>query len=143
MNYTPHLLQSNRAVLAHSLVFHTSWHRYKASVLLTLHTSLGVTLSVAQFQLHSEGSSSSNRHGWRNIIYLHDKSLHSCARVATLEQQPVREQGTFKSQETSVDHKSSRSGRFYTHSKWLSLVIDPLGPIPTSYEEDMWFSYTM
>lgn len=29
-----------------------------------------------------------------------------------------------------------------THSKWLSLVIDPLGPIPTSYEEDMWFSYT-
>lgn len=30
--------------------------------------------------------------------------------------------------------------QFNTHSKWLSLVIDPLGPIPTSYEEDMWFS---
>lgn len=26
---------------------------------------------------------------------------------------------------------------FATYSKWLSRVIDPLGPIPTSYEEDM------
>lgn len=27
-----------------------------------------------------------------------------------------------------------------THSKWLSLVIEPFRPTPTSYEDDMWFS---
>lgn len=36
--------------------------------------------------------------------------------------------------------KSRKGFTFDTHSKWLSLVIEPLGPIPTSYEEDMWFS---
>lgn len=51
--------------------------------------ALLVTLSLAQFQLHSQGSGGSDRHWWWEVVHVHDESLHSRARIATLEQQPV------------------------------------------------------
>lgn len=57
---------------------------------LTLETSFRVTLSVSKLHLYPQGSGGSNGQRWRDVIYLHDKRLYSCARIAALEQQPVR-----------------------------------------------------
>lgn len=51
--------------------------------------ALLVTPSFAQSQLHSQGSRGSDRHRWREVVDTHDESFCSCARVATLEQQPA------------------------------------------------------
>lgn len=56
---------------------------------LTFMAALLVTLSLAQFQLHSQGSGRSDRHWWWEVVHVHDERLHSRARIATLEQQPV------------------------------------------------------
>lgn len=55
----------------------------------TFCTSLCVTLSTAESEFNSQRSCSCDRQWWRNRIHLQHQSLHSCARISTLEQQPV------------------------------------------------------
>ncbi len=58
------------------------------SFTLTFHTALGITLSVGQPELHTQGSRSCNWRWWRNQANLNDQSLNWGANISTLDKQP-------------------------------------------------------
>lgn len=54
---------------------------------LTFHTALGITLSIGQPELHTQGSRSCNWGWWRNQPNLNDHSFNWGANISTLDKQ--------------------------------------------------------